>query len=99
MTLLITDISKFPPVAPYGDATRLRPLVFTIEQPDLTTQEIIIHESQLDEFLDQVLARFRSITNVPDLTAASVVAVMWGLWKHRIRSANLNDVLNVDIEQ
>lgn len=93
MSLKIISITKAEPAAPYGDATRKRPLKIVVEKPDGTTETFHIHESYLDEMEDEIKATFPRSS--PDV----ILAVLWGLWKHRKRGASLNAILNVDIEQ
>lgn len=93
MTLFIRSITKVTP-APYGDATRKRPLEIVVEKPNGQTETVRIHETQLDEFIQTIKDA------APQGVSSSVVlAVLWGLWKHRKRGASLASILNVDIEQ
>ena len=94
MSLKILSITKVPPAAPYGDATRKRPLDIVVEKPSGDTETIRVHESRLDEFAEAILNVVPSGVSV-----SAVLAVLWGLWKVRKRGASLASILNVDIEQ
>lgn len=94
MSLKILSITKVPPAAPYGDATRKRPLNIVVKATGSPPETIRVHESDLDEF-----ARVIMLNAPPGVSASTVLAVLWGLWKHRKRGASLASILNVDIEQ
>ena len=94
MSLKILSITKTPPAAPYGDATRKRPLDIVVELPDLSTQSFNVHEGTLDEFVDSIMRRLP-----PAADEGTVLAVLWGLWKHRKRGATMASLIGVDIEQ
>jgi len=89
MTLKILSIEKYLPNPP-----RKRPLKITVELPDLTQQEFWVHESKLDEISDKIMDQFPE-----EVKPGTVLAVLWGLWKHRKQGASLASLLNVDIEQ
>ena len=97
MSLKILSITKVAPAAPYGDATRKRPLDIVVELPDSTTETFRIHENHLDGILQEIKQQFQT----PDgaLSSGAILAILWGLWKHRKRGASLASILNVDIEQ
>ena len=93
MSLKILSVTKVPPAAPYGDATRKRPLIITVELPNGKKEKVRVHEANLDEFIDNLKRKF------PDMSGGAILAVLWGLWKHRKRGASIGSLLNVDIEQ
>lgn len=93
MTLKIISITKVPPAAPYGDATRKRPLDIVVEKPNGQTETFRTHENKLDQLADRIKDIF------PNQSTSVILALLWGLWKHRKRGASLAEIINVDIEQ
>ena len=94
MSLKILSITKVPPAAPYGDATRKRPLDIVVKATGSPSETIRVHESDLDLFANDIMQ-----SAPPEVSTGTVLAVLWGLWKHRKRGASLASILNVDIEQ